>query len=144
MSEEQIRSIEDKKANNNSALVLGAGIGGIKVALDLAEMGHKVHLLDDSPYIGGTLTKLDRQFPTNDCGMCKMLPSFGDDFCQDMCLRRGFVHPKIKISINTPSKKRTIIRVSTSRQRTIATRIIASSIWFHTKTGRGKRKLFFS
>jgi heterodisulfide reductase subunit A len=92
---------EKVKIPNNSALVVGAGIGGIKAALDLADSGHLVHLLDDSPYIGGTLSKLDRQFPTNDCGMCKMLPSFGEDFCSDICLRRGFVHPSINVITNS-------------------------------------------
>jgi heterodisulfide reductase subunit A len=93
--------IEETKPENNWALVVGAGVGGIKAALDLADSGYYVHLLDDSPYIGGTLSKLDRQFPTNDCGMCKMLPSFGGEFCSDMCLRRGFVHPKIDIITNS-------------------------------------------
>jgi heterodisulfide reductase subunit A len=96
MSEE-----EEVKTADNTALVVGAGIGGIKAALDLADSGHLVHLLDDSPYIGGTLSKLDRQFPTNDCGMCKMLPSFGEVFCSDMCLRRGFVHPAINVITNS-------------------------------------------
>ncbi len=88
---------EKKAAGSDSALVIGAGIAGIKAALDLAESGFHVHLLDDSPYIGGMLAKLDRQFPTNDCGMCRMLPAFGDEFCSDMCLRRGLVHPKINL-----------------------------------------------
>ncbi|UCE38700.1 MAG: CoB--CoM heterodisulfide reductase iron-sulfur subunit A family protein, partial [Thermoplasmata archaeon] len=92
---------EEVKTTIDSALVVGAGIAGIKAALDLADSGHQVHLLDDSPYIGGTLSKLDRQFPTNDCGMCKMLPSFGVDFCSDMCLRRGFVHPAINVITNS-------------------------------------------
>jgi heterodisulfide reductase subunit A len=98
MSEEKW---EEEKIKNDSALVVGAGIGGIKAALDLADSDHYVYLLDDSPYIGGTLSKLDRQFPTNDCGMCKMLPAFGEEFCSDMCLRRGFVHPAINVITNS-------------------------------------------
>ncbi len=99
MSEE--KGEEKVKIANCSALVVGAGIGGIKAALDLADSGHLVHLLDDSPYIGGTLSKLDRQFPSNDCGICKMLPSFGEDFSSDMCLRRGLVHPSINVITNS-------------------------------------------
>lgn len=97
MSEEK----EEVITKNDSALVVGAGIGGIKAALDLADSDHYVYLLDDSPYIGGTLSKLDRQFPTNDCGMCKILPSFGEEFCSDMCLRRGFTHPSINVITNS-------------------------------------------
>ena len=56
------------------ALVVGAGISGIRAALDLAEFGYGVTLIDRSPYIGGILSQLDYQFPTDRCGMCKMLP----------------------------------------------------------------------
>lgn len=84
----------------NSALVVGAGIGGIKASIDLAESGFNVYLMDERPFIGGTLSQLDRQFPTNDCGMCKILPSFGSEFCSDLCLRRGLDHPNINIMTN--------------------------------------------
>ena len=57
-----------------SALVVGAGIGGMQAALDLAESGIKVYLLDSSPAIGGTMAQLDKTFPTNDCAMCIMSP----------------------------------------------------------------------
>jgi NADH:ubiquinone oxidoreductase subunit E/NAD-dependent dihydropyrimidine dehydrogenase PreA subunit len=57
-----------------SALVVGAGIGGLQAALDLAESGIKVFLLDKTPAIGGTMTQLDKTFPTNDCAMCILSP----------------------------------------------------------------------
>jgi len=57
-----------------SALVVGAGIGGMQAALDLAESGIKVYLLDRSPAVGGTMAQLDKTFPTNDCAMCIMSP----------------------------------------------------------------------
>jgi heterodisulfide reductase subunit A-like polyferredoxin len=57
-----------------SALVVGAGIGGMQAALDLAETGIKVYLLDRSPAVGGTMAQLDKTFPTNDCAMCIMSP----------------------------------------------------------------------
>jgi NADH:ubiquinone oxidoreductase subunit E len=63
--------------NNNkvgAALVMGAGIGGMQAALDLAESGIKVYLVDTNPSIGGVMSQLDKTFPTNDCAMCTMAP----------------------------------------------------------------------
>jgi len=63
--------------NNNkvgAALVVGGGIGGMQAALDLAESGIKVYLVDASPSIGGVMSQLDKTFPTNDCAMCTMAP----------------------------------------------------------------------
>jgi heterodisulfide reductase subunit A-like polyferredoxin len=57
-----------------AALVVGAGIAGMQAALDLAEAGIKVYLLDRAPAIGGTMAQLDKTFPTNDCAMCIMSP----------------------------------------------------------------------
>ena len=48
-----------------AALVVGAGIGGIRAALDLAESGHKVALIDTRPSLGGILAQLDKQFSYN-------------------------------------------------------------------------------
>jgi heterodisulfide reductase subunit A-like polyferredoxin len=57
-----------------AVLVAGAGIGGMQAALDLAESGYKVYLSDTQPAIGGTMARLDKTFPTNDCAMCIMSP----------------------------------------------------------------------
>lgn len=57
-----------------AALVLGGGIGGMQAALDLAESGIKVYLVDHKPSIGGVMAQLDKTFPTNDCAMCTMAP----------------------------------------------------------------------
>jgi heterodisulfide reductase subunit A-like polyferredoxin len=57
-----------------AVLVVGAGIGGMQAALDLAEAGLKVYLLERSPAIGGVMAQLDKTFPTNDCSMCIMSP----------------------------------------------------------------------
>ena len=65
--------------NNSNALVVGAGISGIRVALDLAQQDFSVTLIDKSPAIGGILSQLDYQFPSNHCGMCKMLPLVNRD-----------------------------------------------------------------
>jgi NADH:ubiquinone oxidoreductase subunit E/NAD-dependent dihydropyrimidine dehydrogenase PreA subunit len=55
-------------------LVVGGGIGGMQAALDLAESGIKVYLVDSKPSIGGVMAQLDKTFPTNDCAMCTMAP----------------------------------------------------------------------
>ena len=57
-----------------SVMVLGAGIGGIQAALDLADSGFYVYLVEKSPSIGGRMAQLDKTFPTNDCSMCIMGP----------------------------------------------------------------------
>ncbi len=50
-------------------LVIGGGIAGIQSALDLAEMGIQVHMVERLPSIGGKMAQLDKTFPTNDCAI---------------------------------------------------------------------------
>jgi len=65
----------DSKNNLIGAvLVVGGGIGGIQAALDLAESGYKVYLVEKSPAIGGVMAQLDKTFPTLDCSMCILSP----------------------------------------------------------------------
>ncbi len=52
-----------------SVVVVGGGIAGIQSALDLADSGYYVYLLEKSPGIGGAMAQLDKTFPTNDCAM---------------------------------------------------------------------------
>ncbi len=78
-------------------LVVGAGIGGVRAALDLAEAGRKVALIDKRPGIGGLLAKLDNQFPTDHCGMCKMLPLTERDASSQFCMRKGLFHRNIDL-----------------------------------------------
>jgi len=52
-----------------SVLIVGAGIAGMQAALDLADSGYYVYLLEKSPAIGGVMSQLDKTFPTNDCAM---------------------------------------------------------------------------
>ncbi|NTV42303.1 MAG: FAD-dependent oxidoreductase, partial [Syntrophobacteraceae bacterium] len=84
-----------------SALVVGAGIGGIRSALDLAEIGYRVTLIDKAPNLGGTLRQLDHQFPSDHCGMCKMLPLVERDKSSQYCLRKGLFHENIHIMLST-------------------------------------------
>lgn len=83
------------------ALVVGGGISGIRAALDLAETGYPVTLVDKAPHIGGVLSQLDYQFPTNQCGMCKMLPLVDRDAGSQHCLRKGLFHENIDIRMST-------------------------------------------
>jgi len=55
-------------------LVIGGGISGVQAALDLADKGYKVCLVDKQPSIGGKMVKLDKTFPTNDCSICISSP----------------------------------------------------------------------
>jgi len=57
-----------------AALILGAGIGGSQAALDLADAGFKVYLVESTTSIGGVMAQLDKTFPTNDCAMCILSP----------------------------------------------------------------------
>ena len=50
-------------------LIVGGGISGIQAALDLADSGYKVYLVEKSPAIGGHMAQLDKTYPTNDCSM---------------------------------------------------------------------------
>ncbi len=54
---------------NGAVLVAGGGIAGIQCALDLADAGFYVYLLEKSAGIGGAMSQLDKTFPTNDCAM---------------------------------------------------------------------------
>ncbi len=61
-----------------AVLIVGAGISGMQSALDLAEAGFLVHLVEKSPSIAGTMPMLDKTFPTNDCSMCILSPRVVD------------------------------------------------------------------
>ena len=52
-----------------AVLVVGGGIAGIQSALDLANSGYYVYLVEKSSAIGGMMSQLDKTFPTNDCAM---------------------------------------------------------------------------
>lgn len=57
-----------------AVLVVGGGVAGIKTALDLADSGYYVYLLEATPAIGGVMGQLDKTFPTTDCSMCILSP----------------------------------------------------------------------
>jgi len=78
-----------------AVLVIGGGIAGIQAALDLADSGFKVYLLDELTSIGGTMAQLDKTFPTNDCSMCILAPK----------LVGAGRHPNIQLITNSELKE---------------------------------------
>ena len=72
---------------SKSALIIGGGIAGIQAALDLADMGIQVNIIEKKPCIGGKMAQLDKTFPTNDCSICILAPKLSE------CYR----HPNITL-----------------------------------------------
>jgi heterodisulfide reductase subunit A len=58
-----------------SALVIGGGIGGMQTAVDLADLGFEVNLIEKQPFLGGLAARAGRFFPTDDCAICIQPPS---------------------------------------------------------------------
>ena len=67
----EVQGMSKKKTNDvlGSVMVVGGGIAGLQSALDLAETGYYVYLVEKTPAIGGAMAQLDKTFPTNDCAM---------------------------------------------------------------------------
>ena len=67
----EVQGMNKKKTNTilGSVLVAGGGIAGLQSALDLADTGYFVYLVEKTPAIGGAMAQLDKTFPTNDCAM---------------------------------------------------------------------------
>ena len=63
---------------NPRMIVLGGGIAGMQSALDLAEAGYKVYLVEKKPAIGGVMAELDKTFPTMDCSICILAPKMAE------------------------------------------------------------------
>jgi heterodisulfide reductase subunit A len=57
------------KPMTGAVMVIGGGIAGMQSALDLADAGYYVYLVEKEPSIGGVMAQLDKTFPTNDCAM---------------------------------------------------------------------------
>ena len=70
-----------------SVVIVGAGIGSLQAALDLANSGFMVHLVSKDSAVGGTMAMLDKTFPTGDCAMCMISPRMVENSR----------HPNIKI-----------------------------------------------
>jgi heterodisulfide reductase subunit A len=100
------KSIVEKVKQNNAlkalkvpvtrkCLVVGAGVAGIQAALDVAEMGYEVLLVEKKPTIGGHMAQLSETFPTLDCSQCILTPK----------MVQVSKHPKIKLLTYSEVKK---------------------------------------
>ncbi|MBY9003323.1 MAG: CoB--CoM heterodisulfide reductase iron-sulfur subunit A family protein [Candidatus Lokiarchaeota archaeon] len=81
--------------STKQVLVIGGGVAGISAALDLADQGHSVYLVERTPSIGGKMAQLDKTFPTLDCSICILAPKMVE------CAR----HPQIKLLTYSEVKK---------------------------------------
>jgi len=61
--------MDDDSMVLGSVMVVGGGIAGMQAALDLADSGYFIHLVEKQPAIGEAMAQLDKTFPTNDCAM---------------------------------------------------------------------------
>ncbi|MEW6033683.1 MAG: CoB--CoM heterodisulfide reductase iron-sulfur subunit A family protein [Chloroflexota bacterium] len=77
-----------------AVMVVGGGVSGVQASLDLAGMGYRVYLVEESAAVGGRMAQLDKTFPTNDCSMCILSPKLVE------CYR----HPDIRILTNASVK----------------------------------------
>lgn len=65
-------------AYNPNTLVVGGGIAGIQAALEIANSGNKVYLVEREPSIGGHMIQLNKTFPTLDCSQCILTPKMSE------------------------------------------------------------------
>ncbi|MBN2032641.1 MAG: CoB--CoM heterodisulfide reductase iron-sulfur subunit A family protein [Deltaproteobacteria bacterium] len=92
-SEDRAQDPQEMSTLDSDVLVIGAGLSGLTAAFDLVENGRTVLLVESAAAHGGYLTLLDRQFSTDSCGFCQILPRTpgGAEFC----LKSMMYHPMI-------------------------------------------------
>ena len=73
---EPLEKISEKCSRE--VLIVGGGIAGITAALELGDLGYKVHLVESKPSIGGNMAKLTKVFPTLDCAQCILTPRMAE------------------------------------------------------------------
>jgi len=87
-----------------AVLVVGGGIAGMRSALDLADAGLRVHLVEHSPCLGGRVAQLGFMFPQHDCVLCRGTPDHGYG-CTRPSVSPAYInhnrHPNIEILTNT-------------------------------------------
>ena len=76
-----------------AVMVVGAGIAGVQAALDLADAGFYVYVIEAQSAIGGVMAQLDKTFPTNDCSMCILSPKLVEcgRYCRQAISARPYV-----------------------------------------------------
>jgi heterodisulfide reductase subunit A len=87
-----------------AVLVVGGGVGGMRAAIDLAEAGLKVYLVETLPWLGGRVAQLGYMFPTHDCVLCRGTSDHGYG-CTRPAISPAFLdnnlHPNIELLTNT-------------------------------------------
>ncbi|MEW6577642.1 MAG: FAD-dependent oxidoreductase [Chloroflexota bacterium] len=87
-----------------AVMVVGGGIGGMRAALDLADAGLKVHLVEQTPCLGGRVAQLGYMFPQHDCVLCRGTPDHGYG-CTRPSISPAYLehnqHPNIDVLTNT-------------------------------------------
>jgi heterodisulfide reductase subunit A len=82
MAVAKVRLLEEQEETKvpvtKSALVIGGGVAGIQSALDLADSGFQVHIVEKEPSIGGKMAQIDKTFPTMDCSICILAPKMSE------------------------------------------------------------------
>ena len=73
LPQEEIEIPVDQKA-----LVIGGGVAGIQAALDIADAGFSVTMVEKEPSIGGRMAQIDKTFPTMDCSICILAPKMAE------------------------------------------------------------------
>ncbi len=93
-----------KREPVGAVLVVGGGVGGMRAAVDLAEAGLKVYLVENMPWLGGRVAQLGYMFPTHDCVLCRGTSDHGYG-CTRPAISPAFLdnnrHPNIEILTNT-------------------------------------------
>jgi len=93
-----------KREPVGAVLVVGGGVGGMRAAIDLAEAGLKVYLVENMPWLGGRVAQLGYMFPTHDCVLCRGTSDHGYG-CTRPAISPAFLdhnrHPNIEILTNT-------------------------------------------
>jgi len=82
MAVAKVRLLEEQEETKvpvtRSVLIIGGGVAGIQSALDLADMGFDVHIVEKEPSIGGKMAQIDKTFPTMDCSICILAPKMSE------------------------------------------------------------------
>ena len=91
--------------------VIGGGTAGIAASINLADAGHKIYLISDTPFIGGTLPQLDKQFPNDACGFCQLY-SRTDRMDTELCLKRNLGIDNVELIRNAE-----VLSISEDRKR---------------------------
>jgi len=96
--------LRTERGPGGAVLVIGGGVGGMRAAIDLAEAGLKVYLMETMPWLGGRVAQLGYMFPTHDCVLCRGTSDHGYG-CTRPSISPAFLdfnlHPNIEVLTNT-------------------------------------------